>query len=155
MKQAWQSQWVLQARFLARMSPCVRGKVGSFIVDARNNPVSAGFNGPPRGACGELCGGATSDRVTQGIESGTSTEVGCHHAEQNALMNALHKGVSVAGCALVVTTPPCLGCARLIHHAGVSLVVVPEGSSYDERGVEYLTRNGVTVRYLAENTGEW
>jgi dCMP deaminase len=93
--------------------------------------------------------------VTQGIESGTSTEVGCHHAEQNALMNALHKGVSVAGCALVATTPPCLGCARLIHHAGVSLVVVPEGSSYDERGVEYLKRNGVTVRYLAENTGEW
>lgn len=151
MKEQWQEQWIAQARFLSRMSPCARGSVGAFIVDARNNPVSAGFNGPPRGACGELCGGDTCDRVTQGVESGTRTEIGCHHAEQNALANALHKGVSVAGCALVVTTPPCLACARLIHHAGVGLVVVPAGVEYDLRGVEYLQRSGVAVRVLAEN----
>lgn len=155
MKDKWSVQWIAQARFLSRMSPCARGRVGSFIVDSRNNPVSAGFNGPPRGACGELCGGDTCDRVTQGVESGTRTEVGCHHAEQNALANALHKGVSVAGCALVVTLPPCLACARLIHHAGVELVVVAEGTEYDMRGVEYLREHNVTVRFVAENTSAW
>ena len=87
--------------------------------------------------------------------AGTRTEIGCHHAEQNALANALHKGVSVAGCALVVTLPPCLACARLIHHAGVELVVVAEGTEYDMRGVEYLREHNVTVRFVAENTGAW
>jgi deoxycytidylate deaminase len=40
---------------------------------------------------------------------------------------------------LVVTTPPCLGCARLIHHAGIERVVIG-GRSYDSQGADYLER---------------
>ena len=139
MKAHWAKHWMRHAELIAEMSPCPRGQVGAFIVDERNNPISAGFNGPPRGACGDLCGGEVCDRTARAIPSGTSTEIGCHHAEQNALMNALHKGVSVAGCTLVVTTPPCLGCARLIHHAGIERVVIG-GRSYDSQGADYLER---------------
>jgi len=38
-----------------------------------------------------------------------------------------------------VTTPPCLGCARLIHHAGIERVVIG-GRSYDSQGADYLER---------------
>ena len=144
MNEKWATHWLHHARLLSKMSPCPRGQVGAFIIDSRNNPLSAGFNGAPRGAHGALCGGDTCDRDTLKVESGTRTEVGCHHAEQNALANALHKGVSVAGCALIVTTPPCLACARLIHHSGIKLVYYGD-APYDLSGVNYLRANGVTV----------
>jgi dCMP deaminase len=144
MKARWIIHWLRHAELISEMSPCPRGKVGAFVIDERNNPLSAGFNGPPRGACGELCGGEVCTRSERAIASGTSTEVGCHHAEQNALMNALHKGVSVAGCVLVVTTPPCLGCARLIHHAGIAEVIIG-GITYSSEGAEYLRARGVAV----------
>lgn len=140
----WATHWLKHAALLSEMSPCCRGKVGAFILDSRNNPLCAGFNGPPRGACGALCGGDVCDRNERAIPSGESTEVGCHHAEQNALANALHKGVSVAGCTLVVTTPPCLGCARLIHHSGIAHVYYG-GRAYDHAGKDYLVKHGVSV----------
>lgn len=153
-KHEWAVHWLRHARLLAEISPCPRGQVGAFIIDARNNPLSAGFNGPPRGADGHLCGISVCDRTARGIPSGQSTEVGCHHAEQNALTNALHKGVSVAGCTLIVTTPPCLGCARLIHHAGISSVYYGE-KPYGLEGAEYLKRNGVvTVAVSEASAGE-
>ena len=145
MKQSWCNQWLKQALLLSSMSPCPRGQVGAFIIDSRNNPISAGFNGPPRGSSGSLCGGSTCDRDSKCIKSGTQTEIGCHHAEQNALMNAVNKGVSVDGCTLVITTSPCLACARLIHHSGISEVVCQESDSY-ARGIDYLKANNVSVK---------
>lgn len=140
------------AALLSEMSPCSRGRVGAFIIDARNNPLSAGFNGPPRKAAGTLCGVDVCERTDRGIPSGESTEIGCHHAEQNALTNALHKGVSVAGCTLVVTTPPCLGCARIIHHSGIAQVYYGD-RPYCLAGVNYLRTHGVAVSrvYLTLN----
>jgi dCMP deaminase len=145
----WIAHWLKHAQLLSEMSPCPRGRVGAFIIDARNNPLSAGFNGPPRGACGDLCGGSVCDRDARRVPSGASTEIGCHHAEQNALANALHKGVSVAGCTLIVTTPPCLACARLIHHSGISTVLYGT-APYDLAGAIYLLRNGVSVSPVTE-----
>lgn len=145
----WALHWLKHAELLCDMSPCPRGRVGAFIIDSRNNPLSAGFNGPPRGAEGYLCGGHVCDREARRIPSGTSTEIGCHHAEQNALTNALHKGVSVAGCTLIVTTPPCLGCARLIHHSGITSVYYGR-SPYDLSGVTYLRKAGITVSRVFE-----
>ena len=145
MKDRWCQQWFSQAMLLSSMSPCPRGRVGAFVIDNRNNPISAGFNGPPRGSRGSQCGGTVCDRTDQGIKSGTQTEVGCHHAEQNALMNAVNKGVSVAGCTLVITTSPCLACARLIHHAGILRVICQRSESYT-RGIRYLLENKVEVK---------
>lgn len=144
MTEEWASHWMRHCALLSERSPCPRGQVGAFIIDARNNPLSAGFNGPPRGACGDRCGGDTCDRDAAHIISGSQTEIGCHHAEQNALTNALHKGVSVAGCTLIVTTPPCLSCARIIHHSGITHVFYGD-QPYDLSGVRYLRANGVEV----------
>ncbi len=153
MNEKWCDHWLKHSHLLSGMSPCPRGKVGAMIIDERNNPISAGFNGPPRGADGDLCGGQSCDRDCQNIKSGTQIEVGCHHAEQNALMNALHKGVSVAGCTLIVTTPPCLGCARLIHHSGITEVVYDSTTQYDLRGLGYLVENGLHVFRIIDNKG--
>lgn len=132
--------------FASRASGCCRGFVGAFIVDPRNNPISSGYNGGPRGAIGRLCGGEFCERERAQIESGTQTEIGCHHAEANALMNAAHRGISVADCSMIVTTSPCLSCARLIHHAGIREVVTL--ANYDARGAAYLRNVGVEVSVI-------
>ena len=147
MEDRWKKIWMeLAFLFASRASGCSRGFVGAFVIDPRNNPVSAGYNGGPRGAIGRLCGGEFCERERAQVESGTQTEIGCHHAEANALMNAAHRGISVAGCAMIVTTSPCLSCARLIHHAGIREVVTL--ANYDARGVAYLRNVGVEVSVI-------
>lgn len=146
MKVKWMRSWAQHALLISEMSPCPRGKVGAVLVDPRNNPISMGFNGPPRGCSGSLCGGSVCERDERGVQSGHSTEVGCHHAEANALTNALANGISSFGCSLIVSRAPCLMCAKLIHHSGVSLVVIcgPEPPS-SVNGIPYLKEVGVRV----------
>lgn len=81
------------------------------------------------------------------IPSGTRTEIGCHHAEANALCNAAACGTPTAGLWLIVTGEPCLSCAKLIHHARITRVVlVAGGYAGGSAGVEYLEANGVEVQ---------
>ena len=81
----------------------------------------------------------------QCVASGTSTEVGCHHAEMNAVANAVNKGVSLNGCSIVVSVSPCLMCAKMIHHAGISHVYIPMSCNYLSDGVQYLRACGLFV----------
>jgi len=131
------------AQAVADASPCPRGRVGCVLFDPCGwASVSDGYNGAPRGG-GRLCGGDQCNRDQQGIESGTRCEVGCHHAEANALMNASRRGISTYGTWCAVTRDPCLMCAKLLHHAGVMRVYAPEGVS---DGCEYLKKHGVIVK---------
>jgi dCMP deaminase len=149
MNPKWREHWMRHALLIASMSPCPRGKVGAFIIDKNNNPVSAGFNGPPRKSESKLCGsGDRCLRDCQSIESGTRTEIGCHHAEQNAIANAARKGVSLEDCWMVVSVPPCLACAKFIHHSGIKQVQVLD-CHYSWDGVNYLLFNGVDVNIFS------
>mgnify|MGYP001572941393 CR=1 FL=1 len=83
------------------------------------------------------------------ISSGERCEVGCHHAEMNALTRAARRGVPTLGTWLVVTSEPCLLCAKLLHHAGVAKVLcVRDGYAGGDSGVRYLEAHGVTVVYV-------
>ena len=141
MQTSWAQHWMQHAELLAKQSPCSRGKVGALIIDTRNNIISTGFNGPPRKAPGIYCAGSVCVRNEQNIKSGTHTELGCHHAEQNAICNAAYKGIALYKSWLIVSVAPCLGCARVVHHAGISGVVCK--INYDRRGIQYLRKHGV------------
>ena len=148
MSSKWAYHWSEHARLISMMSPCPRGRVGAVIVDDRNNPVSMGFNGAPRGG-GLLCGHNVCNREANKVVSGTSTEVGCHHAEANALMNAVAIGISTRGCSLIVTRAPCLMCSKLIHHSGITSVFISEVREYTtNNGLSYLNEAGISVVHL-------
>jgi dCMP deaminase len=72
-------------------------------------------------------------------------EVGCHHAEMNVICNAAATGVACHGAWLIVTGEPCILCAKLIHHAGITRVLVVEGGYLGANGVQYLRDHGVEV----------
>ena len=146
MNEKWKKIWMDLSYVFAQAASCPRGRVGAFIIDHRNNPISAGYNGGPRGAIGSLCGGEFCERSRRCITSGEQTEIGCHHAELNAIANAAAKGVSTDGCSLVCSVSPCLACAKLIHHAGIVEVITAD--NYDPRGATYLRAVGVVVEVV-------
>lgn len=83
-----------------------------------------------------------------GVPSGTHYEVGCHHAEQNVICNAAARGTATAGAWLIVTGEPCIGCARLIHHAAITKVLCVEGGHVGLNGLAYLEQHGVAVEHV-------
>lgn len=134
-----------QCLSLAKASNCPRRKFGALLVDPERNVVLMdGYNGGPRGG-GELCGGDECLRDTMKVQSGTRTEIGCHHAEMNLICNAAANGVSTRTAWLIVTGEPCMMCSKLIHHAGITRVLIVEGGYVGANGVDYLTTHGVEV----------
>ena len=135
-----------QCLALAKASNCPRAKFGSLLVDPdRNVILMDGYNGGPRGG-GDLCGGDVCLRDTEKVVSGTRVEVGCHHAEMNVICNAAANGVPTKNAWLIVTGEPCMMCAKLIHHSGVSRVIVVDGGFGGANGVDYLENHGVIVQ---------
>ena len=137
---------IQQCLTLAEASNCPRRKFGALLVDpARNVILMDGYNGGPRGG-GRLCGGEECLRDSQNVVSGTRVEIGCHHAEMNLICNAAANGVSTNGAWLIVTGEPCMMCAKLIHHSGISKVVIVDGGFMGENGVGYLGEHGIEIQ---------
>ncbi len=135
-----------QCLALAKASNCPRRKFGALLLDPERNVVLMdGYNGGPRGG-GELCGGGTCLRDDLKIPSGTRLEIGCHHAEMNVICNCAAAGVPTKGAWLVVTGEPCLMCAKLLHHAGLTRIIVVGGGYAGENGLYYLAAHGIAVQ---------
>lgn len=150
MKDKHKAYRISQCIQLAEQSTCPRRKFGALIVSQDNTILSEGYNGGPRRMPG-LCDGHSHvcERDLKQIPSGTHIEVGCIHAEMNAICNAARTGVSVLGAVLFVSGEPCLMCAKLIHQAGIARVVCVSGGYMGGLdGVDWLTRCGVNVEFV-------
>jgi dCMP deaminase len=135
---------------LASCSPCSRRQYGAVLIDPeRNQIIAEGYNGGPRGSkLGDLCGGNICLRTVQQIESGTSIEIGCHHAEMNLICNVAASNASARDAWLFVNGEPCIMCAKLIAQAGIVKVITIRGGYTDNNGIHYLQQNNVDVMYI-------
>jgi dUTP pyrophosphatase len=170
--QEWQERQRSEDRYymdvaesVAGRSNCLRGVVrgpdGTYPKDADGRYMGAqrrfgcvivrddrilahGFNHRDEILCteGQGCG-----REREGIESGTSPEQGCRHAEGMALESCMRDGTATKGATAYVTAEPCLMCAKQLFGAQVEAVVVPEGI-YPRNGLKYLLAKSVEVRYV-------
>jgi dCMP deaminase len=138
-----------QCDLIASASTCCRRKVGCVILNPETNVViSEGYNGPPRGANGSLCGGDLCEREVNNVPSGTANDIGCHHAEMNAIFNAARRGSKTENHWLISSCDPCLMCAKAIHHAGIIKVYAPLTLKEHSEGVKYLSKNGVGIEKM-------
>jgi dCMP deaminase len=99
--------------------------VGAILV--KNKRILAtGYNGAPSGVAHCLDIGCLRDQM--GIPSGERHEL-CRglHAEQNAILQAAHHGVSIAGSDLYCTNLPCIICSKMIINAGIKRVYYLDG----------------------------
>lgn len=141
---------IKQCLELATLSSCTRRKIGAMIIDPERNVILMdGYNGPPRGPK-KLCGGDCCLRDVQNIESGRDAQVGCHHAEMNAICNAAAAGISLKNSWMIVTTSCCMMCAKMIHHSGIEKVITIAESYSSTDGIDYLTENNVSVELILE-----
>lgn len=105
--------WMKIAELTATRSTCDRAHVGCVLV-RDNRQISAGYNGS----------------ITKQPHC---CDVGClvvnnhcvrtTHAEISSLITAARHGVSVLGCAAVITHFPCWNCFKSLLNAGISKIV--------------------------------
>lgn len=117
------------AELAATRSTCIRRKVGAVLVKNRR-VISTGYNGAPAGHqhCQEI--GCLREQLN--VLSGEKHEL-CRgiHAEQNAIIQAAFRGISVYGAYLYCTVKPCSICAKMIVNAGILNVLYRD--EYDDK----------------------
>jgi len=110
---------------VASRSTCLRRRVGAILVKEKRI-LATGYNGAPAGL--PHCEVVGCLRENSHIPSGTRHEL-CRglHAEQNAILQAAHYGIPIAGSVLYCTNKPCVICAKMIINAGITEVIYGEG----------------------------
>ncbi len=139
----WDGRFLGLAAHIAGWSKDPSTQVGCVIVGPDREVRSTGFNGLPRGIAD------TRER----LEDRELKYLLICHAEENAIMHAARIGISLKGCTVYVTWPPCTRCARSLIQAGVSEAVYPTSAEVPERwrgdfslASEMLAEAGVTLR---------
>lgn len=117
----------------AKLSHCVRKKVGALIVKDRMI-ISDGFNGTPTGF--ENC-----------CEEEGNTKWYVLHAEANAILKVASSTQSCENSTLYITLSPCKECSKLIHQSGIKRVVYANAYK-DTTGLEFLEKAGVKLTHL-------
>ena len=113
----------------AKLSYCNRRKVGALIVKDRMI-ISDGYNGTPSGF----------ENFCEDDNGYTKWYV--LHAEANAILKVANSTQSCTGSTLYLTMSPCSNCSKLIHQAGIALVVYAKEYK-DLSGIEFLNKAGV------------
>ena len=139
----WDGRFLGLAAHIAGWSKDPSTQVGCVIVGPDREVRSTGFNGLPRGIAD------TRER----LEDRELKYLLICHAEENAIMHAARIGMSVKGCTVYVTWPPCTRCARSLIQAGVSEAIFPASAEVPERwrgdftlAKDMLAEAGVTLR---------
>jgi dCMP deaminase len=73
------------------------------------------------------------------------------HAESNAIAKLAKSSESGLDASLFVTHAPCMDCAKLIYQSGISTVYY-RNSYRDVAGVDFLTKSGVTVTQVGDDS---
>lgn len=131
------------ATCLAKSANCIKGKVGAVIVKG-GKIVACGVNSVPSGI--KPCTDETCIRKKLGLKSGENQEL-CFvvHAEQNAIIDALNKGIDIKGGILYVTKHPCIICAKMLINVGISEIVFLEDYP-DKYSKSLLAEAGIILR---------
>ena len=127
------------AERISKMSHARRLQVGSVLVQ-NDSIISYGWNGMPAGWDNNC-----EDEVSRlALPPSLITKPEVLHAEANCLMKVAKTTNSSLGSTLYVTHAPCIGCAKIIHQAGVKSVYYKH-IYRNEDGIKFLETCKVEV----------
>jgi len=118
---SWDEYFLRITREVAQRSTCLRRQVGAVLVMDKHI-LTTGYNGAPSGLQHCLDIGCLREQLK--VPPGERHEL-CRglHAEMNALLQASHYGIKIAGATLYSTTYPCSLCAKMLVNAGIKRIV--------------------------------
>jgi dCMP deaminase len=93
-------------------SPDSATKQGCIAVGSSHEPLSMGYNAPPRGCIDDEIPLTRPEKYPFFI-----------HAEENAINNAARKGIALDGSTFYITGHPCARCFRNLLQVGARRVV--------------------------------
>lgn len=111
----WDSKFLKLARHISEWSKDPSTKNGCVVVGPDKEVRSTGYNGLPRGVSD------TDERLNN---RELKYQLICH-AEINTVFHAARIGVSLKGCTMYTTWPPCVRCAQAVIQAGIIEVIFP------------------------------
>lgn len=107
----WALTFELIAKEIAQRSKDPSSQVGAVIVDKKNQIISMGYNGPPRGI----------DDVVVPLDTRPDKYPWIIHAEENAIYFGLERQ-RLNDCTIYITGRPCASCCARIVHVGIKEV---------------------------------
>lgn len=111
----WDTRFMKLAREISTWSKDPSSKIGAVIVNDDRRILATGYNGFPKGI------EDTEERLNDREQKYPRIV----HAEMNALMAALHSGVSVKDATIYVYgLPVCPECTKSIISAGIKRIVI-------------------------------
>jgi dCMP deaminase len=140
MTPSWKDYFMSMAELVASKSKDPSTKVGCVVVTEDKVVAATGYNGLPRGVQDR------SERMER-----PAKYLWTSHAEENAVAQAARVGAKLKGGTAFVTHHPCSRCARSLIQAGVTTVVIGNGTTsmpdeeFDVARVMFLEA-GVEVR---------
>ncbi|OON98104.1 MAG: cytidine deaminase [Epulopiscium sp. Nele67-Bin005] len=142
MRPSWSEYFMEIAHLVKTRSTCMRRQVGAVVVKDKQI-LSTGYNGAPTNC--RHCTEIGCLRAKLNIPSGERHEL-CRalHAEQNAIVQAAHHGISLQNATIYVTAQPCSLCAKVIINAGIGHIIY-EGDYPDELSLELLNEAGIKL----------
>ncbi len=114
----WDQCHLSMAWAASKRSPDAQTKVGAYLTNENHEPVSAGFNGFPRGVDDKLLPNKRPAKYQWMI-----------HSEINALLNAARQGKSTESTILYCTHRPCIDCTIFMWQSGCKHVVYDNSTS--------------------------
>jgi len=132
------------AQIIAERSNCLGAHVGSIIVKD-DRILSTGYNGTPKGY--PNCCDVWDHQITpEHYEWSKKYEI---HAEQNAIIWAARKGISIDGADIYTTMRPCAQCTKLIIGSGIKNIYYNEDYSKEYHLnlelEEFILSNGINI----------
>lgn len=138
----WDEFGIRQAKLWASMSKDPSTKVGAYIADSLNRPVSGGFNGFPRNVMD----------LDSRLQDRSEKYPRMVHAELNALLNA-PVGIPHCSTMYVYGLPCCANCiAATIQRGGVTRILQAFPKD-DPRALEWDLQHGRISRSMAQEAG--
>tara|TARA_Y100000310_G_scaffold142669_1_gene142175 strand:- start:407 stop:1417 length:1011 start_codon:yes stop_codon:yes gene_type:complete len=121
----WDEYFMAIAKAVKARCSCMSAKKGALIVKNKQI-VSTGYNGSPKGIVHCTKGGCIrcTARHLGKLQSGDySKPCICNHAEENAIVQAAHNGISTKDATIYSTFTPCTACCKMIINAGIRKVI--------------------------------
>ena len=128
---SWDEYFISISFLASKRSSCNRLNVGCIIVK-ENRILTSGYNGFLKGA-------PHISRIVNEHEQFTV------HAEQNAICDAAHRGISLHNTTAYITHYPCLNCLKLLISSGISEIKYLNDYKNDPLNLEMINENSIKV----------